>query len=375
MPIFKTAFTQQVGHSMNILFVSVHLIFNVSTPEHEPLGGSESCFCYLASALAARGHNVTAMMNAPLGTPEVLMGVRHVSPRLASDKAFFEAAAFDVIVYLNMPDLASGFKAFSPDALHVSWMHGLPNQQSQGSHVPLADCSIYLSRSHHAAFSSELPAYVIGNGIAPAFENLFASAKDLYASKLNRGAYTSTPYRGLELLVIALERLQMDTDVDIYSSMRIYQMPDTPYTELYNSARRNPSVRYRGAVAQPVLARHLRATAFLFYPCIFPETYCLAAAEALAAGLEVISSDYGALKETTMGHATLLSGEGKTRDEYLDDYCALMKERVVAFKANPRAWAERRFQQSQDVSRNCSWTVRAKEWEEVLATAIRDKAA
>src|SRR5690348_15577364 len=216
---------------MNILFVSKHLQYNVATPEREPLGGSESCLSYLARALAARGHNLTVMLNLPPETPDMLMGVRHVPLAYAASKAFFEASQFDAIVTSNAPDAAARFRPFSPKALHISWVHLLVRQIQTGRplQAQAADCTVYLSQSQRDAFPKEQRTFIIGNGIASAFENMFGSAEDLLAAKQNRAAYTSTPFRGLGMLIAVMEETSADTEVDIYSSMRVYQMGDEAF--------------------------------------------------------------------------------------------------------------------------------------------------
>ena len=45
---------------MKIAFVNFSpLVYDVSTPYKKPMGGSESAMCYLASAMAKNGHDIT----------------------------------------------------------------------------------------------------------------------------------------------------------------------------------------------------------------------------------------------------------------------------------------------------------------------------
>ena len=58
---------------MRIVFIDLptNMTFNVGTPEQQPLGGMASCVCYLARALAARGHDVTLVATLPeVAVPE-----------------------------------------------------------------------------------------------------------------------------------------------------------------------------------------------------------------------------------------------------------------------------------------------------------------
>jgi glycosyltransferase involved in cell wall biosynthesis len=125
---------------------------------------------------------------------------------------------------------------------------------------------------------------------------------------------------------------------------------------------------------QPALARDLKSAAFLTYPCSFVETYCIAALEAIAAGLKVIALDLGALRESTMGFADLLPVTTQMSDaEIVARYTARLEDNVAAFLANSGDWAAERFEQSQTVNRLCSWPARAAEWEQLLLPAIAAK--
>jgi glycosyltransferase involved in cell wall biosynthesis len=359
---------------MKLLFVCIRAFaMDVGLPEREPLGGSESAAAYLARQLAKNGHNVTFATRLPQGTPERVSGVRHVDLN-ALNEEFHSRENFDAIIALNAPAAAEVLRRQAPKALQVSWLQLLPRDAAMAplaAMTPHIDYVVFVSHTQRAVFSYAGKTAVIGNGIAPAFENMFASKEDLRAAKQNRAAYTSMPYRGLHLLLEVIRGMRGETDFDIYSAMQTYRKPDTEFTGLYGQLKNAPRTRYHGSLAQPVLAQALRPAAFLSYPCAFIETYCIAALEAIAAGLKVVSLDLGALSETTLGFADLLPVTNEiTETEIVARYTALLENNVAAFHSDPDAWAAQRFEQSQAVNRVCSWRARAMEWENFLAPAI-----
>jgi glycosyltransferase involved in cell wall biosynthesis len=213
---------------------------------------------------------------------------------------------------------------------------------------------------------------VIGNGIAPAFENMFASAADLKAVKTNRAAYTSTPFRGLDVLARAFPLAGIETGLDIYSGMAIYHAPETRYVPLYEALKATPRCHMHGPVGQDELAVRLKPVSFLTYPSTFAETYCIAALEAIAAGLKVVSTDLGALKETTLGFADLVP-RPPSAEALVPLYAQRLKQVVGQFLGDPDGWAEERYAQASEVNRRCSWSTRAREWEEFLGPVINWK--
>ncbi len=245
-------------------------------------------------------------------------------------------------------------------------MHELGNPEIQNAIDGIVYVSEWQKLETEKKFGISKNSVVIGNGLTPSFENMFSSAQDLLQHKQNRAAYTVIPYRGLPLLLKVMQGLQQDTQLDIYSSMKVYQQADDEYARLYRDAVKDPRIHYHGSVSQQELAQRLKPAAFLTYPCICAETFCIAALEALAAGMTVISTHLGPLETTTMGFAELLPIEPAQPDDFINRYREAMNKHILLFKNQPEAWAENRFEQVRVVNQQCSWKVRTSDWEKLL---------
>jgi glycosyltransferase involved in cell wall biosynthesis len=116
--------------------------------------------------------------------------------------------------------------------------------------------------------------------------------------------YTSTPWRGLDVLLSAMEQIKTDkVELDIYSSTQIYgdhfkQISDSQFTALYDKAKTIKNVNYKGYLNHKELMKILHTYDCYIHPSTFEETFCLAAMESLAAGLVTVTTDLGALYET-----------------------------------------------------------------------------
>lgn len=364
---------------MKILFANLSsLKFDVTTPEREPLGGSESSLCYLARQLAKNGHNIALAARLPEGTAERTEGVAHRPVAVLRDPEFFAAEKFDAVVTVNASLACPGIAELSPQSLNILWDHLPPDQEAvralgntllRGTIDGIVYVSPWQQTETEKLFGAVAPGHVIANGVTPSFENMFASKQELLAAKQNRAAYTSVPGRGLAEL---LEALPQDVPLDVFSSMRVYQTDDAPHIDVLRRARDMPQVTCHGSVSQRELAAQLKSSALLTYPCIQPETFCLAALEGLAAGMKVIATDVGGIAFATMGYADLLQPDaGQSRAQFISTYRQLLEKNVAKFSSNHEAWAERAFTQSQKVSRECTWAVRAQQWGAFLAGLMR----
>jgi len=136
--------------------------------------------------------------------------------------------------------------------------------------------------------------------------------------------YTSTPWRGLDVLLDVMETLNTeDVHLDVYSSTIIYgtafkDRNDKQFEDLYNKAKTLKNVTYKGYLNHKELMKVLHTYDVYVHPSIFEETFCLAAMESLAAGLVAVTTDLGALPE--------ICGEFPIYVPYLSDKKELVKQ-------------------------------------------------
>ena len=91
--------------------------------------------------------------------------------------------------------------------------------------------------------------------------------------------------------------------LDVYSSCNVYGSEfakdhEDAFKLLYEQAKSLPNVNYIGFKPHEYILEHLTDYDLFVYPCIFEETFCASALEALAAGTHVITTNFGALPET-----------------------------------------------------------------------------
>jgi len=119
------------------------------------------------------------------------------------------------------------------------------------------------------------------------------------------------------------------------------------------------------------LAEQLRAASVLAYPNTFAETSCIAVLEALASGCRIITSDLGALPETTAGFARLIPINGDSAgylNRFIDETVGVLQE----FAAADTAGAERCLRrQVEQINQHSTWPVRAQEWVANLRRLLR----
>lgn len=172
-----------------------------------------------------------------------------------------------------------------------------------------------------------------------------------------RAYYSSTPNRGLSVLLQTLPLIKAavpDAELVVYSSLQVYGCQELPeFQVMYDVARKLPRVIYKGSVGQAELRQAAMACRVLAYPCIFPETSCITAMEAMAAGCVVVGTSLGALPETAWRNPLIVP----QTNGWLNEWAAEVA-RLLVDDAYYRMIAE----QNLALSSMLSWDEVAKRW-------------
>ena len=118
--------------------------------------------------------------------------------------------------------------------------------------------------------------------------------------------YTSTPWRGLDILLDAFNMLNRDDiQLDVYSSTIIYGPQfnaenEKNFKSLFERAASMKNVNYHGYASNEDVREALSRAHIFAYPCTFEETSCMSAIEAGMAGLSLVCTNLGALYETVI---------------------------------------------------------------------------
>lgn len=184
-----------------------------------------------------------------------------------------------------------------------------------------------------------------------------------------RVCYTSTPWRGLDVLIEAWDKLAPDNaELHVFSGTEIYgkdfhAQQKEYYTELYNKCKNTKGVIYRGNISNEALRNELPDFDILAYPSSFEETSCISVIEALSCGLRVVCSSLGALPETTEGWARMYNYVGNF-EQHVALFSTILDDEIN--KARNGELNSQLHTQRSIYEPRWNWDARITEWEEFL---------
>ena len=266
--------------------------------------------------------------------------------------------------------IPSRVRDLDPDKKKILWLHDLPNDP-ESAHlaepssrarfdkiVCVSDWQMQLYNLISGVPYSDC--VVIKNAIHPI---------DMGNKKYDgtvRLIYHTTPHRGLEILVPVFEELCKMHDnihLDVYSSFKIYgwEQRDEQYKMLFDRCKEHPKITYHGSVSNEEVREALTKSHIFAYPCIWPETSCLAVIEAMSAKNVVVCPNFAALPETCANFAMMYPFH-ENKNAHAVQFAHTLNNAIIAIKENGDKQSSMLDFQKHYFDYFYSWDKRKGEW-------------
>ncbi len=254
------------------------------------------------------------------------------------------------------------------DKINVLWMHHFVNQK-EARNLGSKD---FINKIDYIVFNSnwnyekhlyqfkvpESKSIVIKNAI----ETIDFAEKP--KDKINL-VYHTTPWRGLVNLIKIFKNLNLENvELNVCSSTIIYgkKFDDNlgkNYKNLFDECKNTKNVNYFGFLENEKIINLLKKMHIFSYPSVWPETSCIAAIEAMAAGCEIVSTNLGALYETCSPFGTLINFD-RNFDNLEKKYSKVLLNKVKNYWSKDTQ--EKLELQRKTINKTYSWEVRTQEW-------------
>lgn len=206
--------------------------------------------------------------------------------------------------------ICSRVREIDESKIRVYWLHDLP-EDPETSHLQKESSR---DRFHKNVFCGQWQYYRYQHVLGMPYDNksivietAIDPIKAVEKSKEEiRLIYTSTPQRGLALLVPVFEKLAEKYDnivLDVFSSYKIYGWEDADkhYEPIYERCRNHPRINYHAFAPNEVVREHLQKAHIHAYPSIWIECNSRSVIEAMSAGCLCVHPNYGGLIDTSGG--------------------------------------------------------------------------
>ena len=263
--------------------------------------------------------------------------------------------------------------------INVLWMHHFVNQkeaQNLGSkdYIEKLDWIIFNSNWNFEkyVYQFKIPenkSLVIRNAI----EKIDFQKKPKDKISL---IYHTTPWRGLENLIKIFKNLSLENvELNVCSSTAIYGKKFNSgigniYEKLFEECKKTKNINYHGYLENNKIIDLLKKTHIFTYPSIWPETSCVSAIEAMAAGCEVLTTNLGALYETCSPFSIFV-GFDRNFNNLEKKYSEALLKSIKDY------WSESNQNklklQRETINLTYTWEVRSKEWKKFFNEARKLK--
>lgn len=351
------------------------------------LGGSETALVRVAARLAREGWQTTVYSGAEPG----FYGGVSFRPAHAWDPTDDP----DLLVVSRLPhvfDNPIGAKATALWCHDHSYPGALTEQRAAKiGHI------ITLSTWQRDRFARLYPytepkLTIIRNGITLTDpvdrEDRYPDAEREFPLRQPRCIYSSSADRGLDVMLELWPRIRAqvpNAELHVFYGWDVFDRVAITNPGLFaykakvmglveTAGGEEGGVFMRGRVGQPELAVEMMNARVWTYPTAFLETSCIGAMEARAAGLPIVTSGLGALKETVGPFGNLLSwaeDEDAPHNATSDEYRTEFVETTAQLLSSEDAWRITHRAARTDVD-ELDWSHRVPQWE-ALAAPVKAK--
>lgn len=182
--------------------------------------------------------------------------------------------------------------------------------------------------------------------------------------------YASTPQRGLDVLLYALDMLERDDwHLDVYSSFKLYgwERNDKPFEPLFERCKQHPNISYHGTKPYEEVRDAYKRAHILAYPSTWQETSCRVAMEAMSAGCAIVTSNWGALPETC-GEFAYMYQYSEDKVEHAERFADMLENVMDDYDSD--AMNKNLDMQVEYSHNNYSWDKRINQWTDFLDNLI-----
>jgi glycosyltransferase involved in cell wall biosynthesis len=273
--------------------------FDGRSPERGPLGGAESAFVSLAAALAGRGHRVRAFTRCAVAVRHNGVEWQPLSDGPPETADLYIANRGDKLLKLVPAAGTTAFWIHNPARYLLKWRYATKLLRRR-------PVMVFLSHYHAATYPRWAPGgrrVIIPHGVHDAF----CAAPSPVIPPRPRAVFTSNPLRRLDWLIeVWVTRIYPaapKAELHVFSGPSTYgaagAAKEVEMLPVLRQARAmaDAGVVLRDPIPRDQLAAELAGFRVFAYRGTEDETFCLAAAEAQAAGVPAVVCDIGALPE------------------------------------------------------------------------------
>jgi glycosyltransferase involved in cell wall biosynthesis len=327
------------------------------------IGGSETCVVYVAKEFANRGFE-THVFGDCKGLEGMYDGVKYCDYNELP--AFVAANEIGVFISSRRPDIfALPIRAEHKICwVHDIWVNNDPNANIFADKIDRFFCLSPWHKdffcNHHKSVHRD-KVYVTRDAVdLERFNHSIPREK-------GRMIYTSSPDRGLDVLLDCLPRIRAkvpEANLHVFYGFKNWEESlkergnkhEIEWMENLKKKLNEPGVVFHGRIGQDELAKEFLKSELWAYPTFFTETYCISAVEAMAAGLPAVTTNLAALS-TTVGDAGVLM----TGDPRSESYQDVFVNNCVLILTNESLWREF-SRRSLEKASGCSWSGVVDEW-------------